>query len=39
MTLAEDGQLLIDKNTKFQEEKGQWSMEGAYLPAEAYFTA
>jgi len=32
VTLAEDGQLLIDKNTKFQEEKGQWSMDGAYLP-------
>ena len=32
VTLAEDGQLLIDKNTKYQEEKGQWTMEGAYLP-------
>ena len=32
VTMAEDGQLLIDKNTKYQEEKGQWSMEGAYLP-------
>ena len=32
VTLADDGQLLIDKNTKFQEEKGQWSMDGAYLP-------
>jgi cytochrome b6-f complex iron-sulfur subunit len=32
VTLAEDGQLLIDKNTKYQEEKGQWSMDGAYLP-------
>jgi len=32
VTFAEDGQLLIDKNTKFQEEKGQWTMEGAYLP-------
>jgi cytochrome b6-f complex iron-sulfur subunit len=31
VTLAEDGQLLIDKNTKFQEEKGQWSLPGAYL--------
>ena len=30
--LAEDGQILIDKNTKFQEEKGQWSLDGAYLP-------
>ncbi len=32
VTLAEDGQILVDKNTKFQEEKGQWSMDGAYLP-------
>ena len=31
ITLAEDGQILIDKNTKYQEEKGQWSMDGAYL--------
>jgi cytochrome b6-f complex iron-sulfur subunit len=31
IALAEDGQILIDKNTKYQEEKGQWSMEGAYL--------
>ena len=29
--LAEDGQILIDKNTKFQEEKGQWTLDGAYL--------
>jgi len=32
VTLAEDGQILIDKNTKYQEEKGQWSLDGAYLP-------
>jgi len=32
VALAEDGQILVDKNTKFQEEKGQWSLEGAYLP-------
>ena len=32
ITLADDGQILIDKNTKFQEEKGQWTLEGAYLP-------
>ncbi|MFT7676338.1 MAG: cytochrome b6-f complex iron-sulfur subunit [Planctomycetota bacterium] len=31
VTIAEDGQLLIDKNTKFQEEKGQWTWPGAYL--------
>ncbi len=32
IAMAEDGQILIDKNTKFQEEKGQWSLDGAYLP-------
>lgn len=31
ITLADDGQILIDKNTKYFEEKGQWSMDGAYL--------
>ncbi len=31
VTMAEDGQLLIDKNFKFQEEKGQWTFPGAYL--------
>jgi cytochrome b6-f complex iron-sulfur subunit len=33
--LAADGQIEIDKNTKYQEEKGQWTMEGAYLPYKA----
>jgi len=32
VTFAEDGQILVDKNTKYQEEKGQWSLDGAYLP-------
>lgn len=31
VSFAEDGQLLIDKNTKFQGEKGQWTWPGAYL--------
>jgi len=31
VTLADDGQILIDKNTKFQQEKGQWTLDGAYL--------
>ncbi len=31
IVMAEDGQILIDKNTKYQEEKGQWSLDGAYL--------
>lgn len=32
IVLAEDGQILIDKNTKYQEEKGQWLLDGSYLP-------
>jgi len=31
IVLAGDGQILIDKNTKFQEEKGQWELDGAFL--------
>ena len=31
IVLAEDGQILVDKNQKFQQEKGQWTMDGAYL--------
>jgi cytochrome b6-f complex iron-sulfur subunit len=31
IAMAEDGQILIDKNAKFQEEKGQWALDGAYL--------
>lgn len=31
VTMAEDGQLLIDKNTKYQQEKGQWGLPGSYL--------
>jgi len=31
ITLAEDGQILVDKNTKYQQEKGQWGLDGAYL--------
>ncbi len=31
VTLAEDGQILVDKNTKYQQEKGQWELDGAYL--------
>ena len=31
ISLAADGQLLIDKSKKFQEEKGQWSDPEAYL--------
>ena len=31
VTLAEDGQIQVDKNTKYQQEKGQWELDGAYL--------
>ncbi len=31
IVMAEDGQLRIDKNTKYQQEKGQWGMDGAFL--------
>lgn len=31
VTMAEDGQILIDKNTKYQQEKGQWGLPGSYL--------
>ena len=34
ISLAGDGQIEIDKNTKYLEEKGQWSQEGAFLPYE-----
>ena len=29
--LAEDGQIQVDKNTKYQQEKGQWELDGSYL--------
>ena len=29
--LAEDGQVVVDKSQKFQQEKGQWGNPGAYL--------
>jgi cytochrome b6-f complex iron-sulfur subunit len=32
VTWAEDGQILVDKSVKFQQEKGEWSKAGAYLP-------
>ncbi len=33
VTLAEDGQLLINSSIKFREEKGEWERTGAFLPA------
>ena len=32
IVLAEDGQILIDKSQKFQEELGQWTDPAAFLP-------
>lgn len=31
ITLAEDGQIIVDKSAKFQYEKGQWSNVDAFL--------
>jgi len=31
ISMADDGQILIDKNVKFQQEKGQWELPGAFL--------
>jgi cytochrome b6-f complex iron-sulfur subunit len=31
ISLADDGQILIDKSIKFQQEKGEWSKPGAIL--------
>jgi cytochrome b6-f complex iron-sulfur subunit len=32
IVLAEDGQIFVDKNQKYQWEKGQWSAPEAFLP-------
>ena len=31
IVLADDGQILIDKNRKFQYEKGQWADSQSFL--------
>ncbi|MCH7618738.1 MAG: ubiquinol-cytochrome c reductase iron-sulfur subunit, partial [Candidatus Marinimicrobia bacterium] len=31
ITLAEDGQILVDKNQKYQYEKGQWNDPDSFL--------
>lgn len=31
VSLAEDGQILVDKSRKYQQEKGEWTLPGAYL--------
>jgi cytochrome b6-f complex iron-sulfur subunit len=33
IVLADDGQLMVDKSVKFQEEKGEWTKTGAFLKA------
>ena len=33
IVLAEDGQLLVDKSMKFQQEKGEWEKPEAFLQA------
>jgi cytochrome b6-f complex iron-sulfur subunit len=33
VVLSDDGQILIDKSTKFQEEKGEWEKADAFLKA------
>ena len=32
ISLAEDGQILIDKSKKFQQEKGEWNNPESFLP-------
>ena len=32
ISLADDGQILIDKSRTFRQERGEWSDPGAYLP-------
>jgi|TARA_B110000263_G_scaffold18375_1_gene14641 cytochrome b6-f complex iron-sulfur subunit len=31
ITLADDGEIIVDKNQKYQQEKGQWSDSEAFL--------
>ena len=31
ISLAEDGQILVDKGQKYQQEKGEWELPGSYL--------
>ncbi len=33
IVLADDGQILVDKSVKFQQEKGEWSSAEAFLKA------
>ena len=29
--LADDGQILVDKSVKFQQEKGEWTYDESFL--------
>ena len=31
ITLADDGQILVDKSVKYQQEKGEWEIPGSFL--------
>ena len=31
--LADDGQILVDKSVKFQQEKGEWDKPESFLKA------
>jgi cytochrome b6-f complex iron-sulfur subunit len=31
ISLADDGQILVDKSVKFQQEKGEWEIPGSFL--------
>ena len=31
IVLSDDGQILVDKSQKYQQEKGEWSKDGAFL--------
>jgi len=33
--LTDDGQIVVDKNTKFQSELGQWGLPGSFLDYKA----
>jgi cytochrome b6-f complex iron-sulfur subunit len=35
ITLADDGQILVDESVKFQQELGQWGMPGSFLEYKA----
>ncbi len=35
ITLADDGQIVVDKTVVFRQEKGQWGLPGSFLPYSA----